>query len=229
MVQKNDATQMSTQVIRQIQQMILTGELSEGDKLPPERELTARFGIGRPALREALKSLEMLGLVERRHGSGNYIVNHVQSSYFEPLSLSFMLNHGTDREIFEMRTCLEIYAAGRAAALAKPTDVLALRNNLKQMIAASTPTAKAAFDRIFHLEIARNSNNMLIYNTMENVSYLMDRFIAKTVQLSYFADDSIENIYQEHAAIIEAINNHDEKLAEQAMRDHLRKIKLAKL
>ena len=95
----NESKKMSDQVIRHIQKMILDGELAEGDKLPPEREMTEQLGIGRPALREALKSLEMLGLVERQHGRGNFIVNNIQSSYFEPLSLSFMLSHGTQQEL----------------------------------------------------------------------------------------------------------------------------------
>ncbi|MGN0659848.1 MAG: FadR/GntR family transcriptional regulator [Emergencia sp.] len=216
-------------VIRQIQKMILDGELSEGDKLPPEREMTERFSIGRPALREALKSLEMLGLIERRHGLGNFIVNNVHSSYFEPLSLSFMLNHGTPKEIIEMRYCLETFAVRKAAETATPTDILALRNNLKQMTAAETPSEKAAFDRAMHLEFARISNNTLLYNTMENISYLMDSFIEKSVRLSYFEGDSIENIYREHGQIISCIEKHDPDGAAAAMEAHLDAIRVSEL
>lgn len=61
-MEKRDDKNLSNVVIRKVQEMILSGELQEGDKLPPEREMTQRLGIGRPALREGLKSLEMLGL-----------------------------------------------------------------------------------------------------------------------------------------------------------------------
>lgn len=215
---------LSDQVIRHIQQMILDGELSEGDKLPPEREMTERFSIGRPALREALKSLEMLGLVERQHGRGNFIVNNIQASYFEPLSLSFILSHGTQQELYEMSSCLELFAVRKAADTASPTDILALRSNLKQMMAAEDASSKAVFDRGFHLEIVRIAGNTLLYNTMENLSYLMDRFIERSVRLSYFEGDSIENIYKEHEAIISAIEHRSAQTAEDAMKKHLGKI-----
>lgn len=223
---RNESRKLSDQVIRHIQKLILDGELSEGDKLPPEREMTERFGIGRPALREALKSLEMLGLVERQHGRGNFIVNNIQSSYFEPLSLSFVLSHGTAQELYDMRLCLETYAVRKAAEAAAPTDILALRSNLKQMMAAEEPSSKAAFDRSFHLEIVRMAGNVLLYNTMENLSYLMDRFIESSVRLSYFEGDSIENIYSEHGAILIAVEHHDPQAAAEAMQNHLGNIKV---
>lgn len=226
---RSENKKMSDQIIRHIQKMILDGELSEGDKLPPEREMTERFGIGRPALREALKSLEMLGLVQRCHGRGNFIVNNIQSSYFEPLSLSFMLSHGTQREIYDMRNCLETYAVSKAAETAAPTDILALRSNLKQMMAAETTSEKASYDRRFHLELARIAGNVLLYNTMENISYLMDRFIERTVRLSYFEGDSIDNIYKEHQLIISAIEHHDAAGARKAMEAHLGNIKVSEI
>ena len=203
-MEKRDDKNLSNVVIRKVQEMILSGELQEGDKLPPEREMTQRLGIGRPALREGLKSLEMLGLVERRHGLGNFIINKVQASYFEPLSLSFMLNHGTESEIFEMRSCLETYTAAKAAEIATPSDIRSLRAIAQQMVSARTPI-------------------------MENVSYLIDRFFEKSVQLSYFKGDSIENIYKEHEEIISALERHDSKAAAAAMEKHLGNIKIAYL
>ncbi len=178
-MEKRDDKNLSNVVIRKVQEMILSGELQEGDKLPPEREMTQRLGIGRPALREGLKSLEMLGLVERRHGLGNFIINKVQASYFEPLSCPFMLNHGTESEIFEMRSCLETYTAAKAAEIATPSDIRSLRAIAQQMVSARTPSEKASFDRNLHFEIVRITGNMLMYNIMENVSYLIDRFLKK--------------------------------------------------
>ncbi len=228
-MEKRDDKNLSNVVIRKVQEMILSGELQEGDKLPPEREMTQRLGIGRPALREGLKSLEMLGLVERRHGLGNFIINKVQASYFEPLSLSFMLNHGTESEIFEMRNCLETYTAAKAAEIATPSDIRSLRAIAQQMVSARTPSEKASFDRNLHFEIVRITGNMLMYNIMENVSYLIDRFFEKSVQLSYFKGDSIENIYKEHEEIISALERHDSKAAAAAMEKHLGNIKIAYL
>ena len=152
-MEKRDDKNLSNVVIRKVQEMILSGELQEGDKLPPEREMTQRLGIGRPALREGLKSLEMLGLVERRHGLGNFIINKVQASYFEPLSLSFMLNHGTESEIFEMRSCLETYTAAKAAEIATPSDIRSLRAIAQQMVSARTAFLKKASSFLISKEI----------------------------------------------------------------------------
>lgn len=209
-------------VIEQIQEMIMTGQLKAGDRLPPERELTELFHIGRPALREALKALEVLGLVECRHGLGNYIVNNVESNFFKPLSLSFKLGSGNVREILELRFLIETFAVREAAKLAQPEDIAVLKEILQHMTDAPTPAEKSAFDQEIHYQIVRMCRNSLILNTYENVSYLMRSFIAQTVDLSYYGeDDSVERVIEEHRNIIGAIENHREELAVSYMNIHL--------
>lgn len=213
-------------VIETIQEMIINEELKIGDKLPPERELTEALNVGRPALREALKALEVLGLIESRHGKGNYVVDHVQSSYFKPMAISFKLGRGTTAEILEMRYCLESFAAQNACLKASPMDVMSLHRLLDQMKAAPTVHEKAALDRTLHFELARISGNTLIYNMMKSVSYLMDSFIEHNVEISYFEGDSINNIYNEHEKIISAIEHRDPEAAIAAVRNHLGQIDL---
>ena len=224
-----ESQSVSKKVIEKIQTMIISGELAQGDKLPPERELTQLLDVGRPALREALKALELLGLIESRHGLGNYIVNNVNESYFKPMSIAFKLEKGTSQEILEMRQCLETYAVGRAAQNSTVDDIEILRDLLHKMIEGETPAEKAVIDRAFHFEIARISGNTLVYNTMKNISFLMDSFIEHSVQLSYFEGDSIENIYKEHTSIINAIEKHDAKSAVETMEKHLEMIDVEKI
>ncbi len=217
---------VSQTVIKQIQDMIFDGKLQEGDKLPPERELAEKLGVGRPALREAMRSLELMGLVESRHGLGNYIINNVNSNYFTPLSLSFKLSQRSPQEILEMRCCLEAFTAQKAAERSTSLDIASLRELLRQMMAAETTPEKAALDKAIHFEIARISGNLLIYNTMENITQLLDSFIEQSVVAAYFEGDSVENIYKEHAKIAEAIGKHDGKAAAAAMLEHLSRINL---
>ncbi|WP_130864057.1 FadR/GntR family transcriptional regulator [Bacilliculturomica massiliensis] len=212
-------------VIEQIQDMIMDGRLKAGDRLPPERELTEMFQIGRPALREALKALEVLGLVECRHGLGNYIVNHVENNFFKPLSLAFKLSGGNVREILELRFLIETFAARTAARVSTPEDIAVLRGILESMIKAPTPAEKSSFDQAMHDQIVHMCRNSLILNTYENVSHLMKNFIAQAVDISYFAEnDSVEHIYAEHRNIIDAIEKHQEDLAVSYMNIHLGKI-----
>lgn len=221
---KQESKTVSQTVIKRIQDMIFDGSLQEGDKLPPEREMAETFGIGRPALREAMRSLELMGLVESRHGLGNYITNNVNAQYFTPLSLSFKLSKRSPQEILEMRCCLESFSAQRAAERATSMDVASLRKLIRQMAAAETTSEKAALDKAIHFEIARISGNLLIYNIMENITYLLDIFIAQSVRAAYFEGDSVENIYKEHKEITEAIERHDGKAASAAMLEHLSRI-----
>lgn len=213
-------------VIEQIQEMIMKGELKDGDQLPPERVMTEQFQIGRPALREALKALEVLGLVERRHGLGNYIVNNVESNFFKPLSLSFKLNNGNVQEVLQLRYLIETFTVREAAKSATPNDVASLKQKQLQMMQAETPAEKSECDRNFHFEIARICNNSLILLTFENASYLLENFIDQTVHLSYFTkEDSIELIYEEHQKIIDAIEKKDEEAAVSFIVSHLDNIR----
>ncbi|MEA4988602.1 MAG: FadR/GntR family transcriptional regulator [Anaerovorax sp.] len=213
-------------VIEQIQEMIMRGELKDGDQLPPERIMTEQFQIGRPALREALKALEVLGLVERRHGLGNYIVNNVESNFFKPLSLSFKLSNGNVQEILQLRYLIETFTVREAAKLATFDDISFLNQKQKEMMEAETPDEKSQCDKDIHFKIARICNNSLILATFENASYLLENFIDQAVHLSYFAEeDSVERIYEEHKNIIDAIEKKDADLAVSFINIHLNNIR----
>lgn len=211
-------------VIEQIQEMIMRGELKSGDKLPPERELTQTLNIGRPALREALKALEIIGLIESRHGQGNFVVNNTENSVFKPLSLSFKLSNGNIEEILELRHLIESYTVKQAALLSDANDINKLYEIHNAMIKADTTDHKSQCDKEFHYEIAKISKNILINSLLESTSYLFDSFINKTVRMSYFGEDSIEKIYEEHLNIIKAIEKHSEEDAAFSMHAHLHKI-----
>ncbi len=213
-------------VIEQIQELIMEGNLKEGDKLPPERVLIKFFEISRPALREALMSLEMLGLVKSMHGKGNYIINHVNQSYFKPVSLSFKLSNGTPEHLFDFRFSLETLSVKKASEYSTPEGIKKLRDIIEMMKKTSVIKELQMLDRSFHFEIAKISKNPLIINTLESCSYLLDTFIEKTVNLSFFEGDSVENIFIEHKKIVDAIEMHDEIEAISAIQAHLSNIKI---
>lgn len=215
---------ISQMVIEQIQGMIMRGELKNGDKLPPERELTQTLNIGRPALREALKALEVMGVIESRHGQGNFVVNNTENSVFKPLSLSFKLSNGNIEEILELRRLIEDYTVKQAAILSNEKDAERLHEIHKAMIDAETTEQKSQYDKEFHYEIAKISKNILINSLFESTSYLFDSFINKTVRMSFFGEDSIDKIYDEHLHIIEAIEKHDGEEAARRMQIHMNNI-----
>lgn len=224
-----ESKKISEIIIEQIQKMIMNGTLKIGDKLPPERELTEQFKVGRPVLREALKALELIGIIECRHGQGNFIVNNIENSLFKPLSLSFKLSDGNIEEVLQLRYIVESFTAAQAARLATEDDVRKLYDILRDMMDADTEIKKSSFDKMFHYEIASISKNKLIINLLESLSYLLDIFIEKTVSISLFGEDSIEKIYNEHIRIIKAIEAHDIEEAVEATNHHLSQIDTAML
>ena len=95
-------------IVEQVEQRILSGELKFGDKLPPEREMGEIYNISRNSVREALRVLEVIGLVESRHGEGNFITNKIDACVINALSAMFVLNKGKITELLQMRRAVEL-------------------------------------------------------------------------------------------------------------------------
>jgi len=91
------------EILRQFKESIASGQLSKGDKLPSERQMSETFGVSRATIREAIKALELIGLVECVHGNGNYIASNLDYSLVEPLSIMFNLEGGTLAQVQEIR------------------------------------------------------------------------------------------------------------------------------
>ena len=85
MIEPNKTTKVYEQVIEQIKSKIKSGEIKKGDRLPSEREMAESIGVSRASVREAIRALEVVGLVESRQGAGNYIKTNFDNSLFEPL------------------------------------------------------------------------------------------------------------------------------------------------
>ncbi|SHJ60579.1 GntR family transcriptional regulator, transcriptional repressor for pyruvate dehydrogenase complex [Dethiosulfatibacter aminovorans DSM 17477] len=229
MFQSVENKKVSQVIIEQIQNMIMSGELKIGDKLPPERELTEMLKVGRPALREALKALEVIGVIERIHGQGNFISSNIVDSFFKPLSLTFKLSNGRPEEILQVRFLLETFTVDQAAKNATAEDIEKLELIHKRMMMSETLEDKAKYDKEFHFELTRISNNTLILNLYQSVSYLIDSFINETVRISLFEEKSIEKIYEEHEIIIQAIKDKDSTKAVEAVKRHLDNVNMASI
>lgn len=226
MFQSVENKRVSQVIIEQIQNMIMSGELKIGDKLPPERELTETLNVGRPALREALKALEVIGVIERIHGQGNFISNNIVNSFFKPLSLTFRLSNGKPEEILQVRFLLESFTVDLAAKNSTDEDIKKLELLHKKMILSESLEDKAKYDKEFHFEIARISDNILIINLFQSVSYLMDLFINETVRISELEEKAIHRIYEEHKNIIEAIKENNSTKAVGAIKKHLENVNI---
>lgn len=203
-----------------ISNAIMEGEYKLGDKLPSDRDLAAKFGVGRTALREALKVLSVLGLIDIRPGQGTFICKNTSNFFLMPLSWSFFVGDDQVDNMIEVRNVLEQKSAQLAAQNATEEDLEFLTNvyeNSKQAYNDGNFKDFLDYDMEFHLAIARCSHNPVIQNLLFTSRSLI-RQISKSGMLTL---ENLRNIYVEHGIIYDAIKNKDSYGASQKMISHL--------
>ena len=215
------------QIIAQIKFNISIGELKKGDKLPSERLMCSMFELSRSTVREALKTLEMLGLVECMHGSGYYISNNLSNAMSEPLSIMMLLERGGIMQTHELRRALEIESAGLAAKNATESDIYAMEMLIKQIRNERDEQVKATLDQQFHYAIARSSGNPLLIVLLNACEALVNEHIhdARIMIIQKGNNEVLINL--QHADILDAIKAHDSDAARQAVLRHMQLIEAA--
>lgn len=203
-------------VARQILALIGAGEFAAGSRLPGERELAERFGVSRVVVREAEIALETLGHIEVRTGSGAYVLK--QQSPF----LSGAIGNIDPLELTEARAVFEGESAALAAPIISDEDIAKLEASVSDMSAEGVSADEA--DKIFHLTIAKASENAAIIHVIETLWKMREESqkhhnVYKRVcehDASYRAD--------EHTGIIDALKERDPVKARAAMRQHFTRL-----
>ena len=157
----------SDQVIEVIKDKIKKGKIKKGDKLPSEREMAESLGLSRASVREALRALEVIGLIESIQGAGNYIRTNFDNSLIEPLSLMFMLQESSVKEMYDLRETLELQCVKLSARYIEENELGLLTAILNRMYLAKTEEESLELDIEFHYLIAKTSRNMLLINVLE--------------------------------------------------------------
>jgi GntR family transcriptional regulator, transcriptional repressor for pyruvate dehydrogenase complex len=214
-------TKVYEQVIDQIKDMIDRGTLKKGDKLPSERDLVEQLQVSRASIREALRALEVIGLIECRQGEGNYIKSSFQDNLFEPLSIMFMLEGSNPEEIWELRKIMEVEASGLAAKRITDEQLRELKEIIQSLKNCEDEDINAEIDKEFHYKIAECSGNVLIFNILSTVSTLVDHFIKDARKLILVQQENKEILFSQHEDIYLAMEKHSSAAARSAMRVHL--------
>ncbi len=213
---------VSEEIISQLRILIESGKIVPGGKLPNERELSRKLNVSRPSLREALKALSLLGIIENRPGSGTYLTSQAGKWPIEPFSLLFILSKGTLLDIYETRRCLEGSVAALATARCKKEDLAVLQNILSAMEAnLDNDAAYSEYEMKFHLAIIEISGNLVIANIMEKLYGLLketrDQLYIHNRQTALIRQKDFKN----HKKIFNFIKSSEPEKAAQAMIDHL--------
>ncbi len=209
------------QVMDQIKEMIDKGTLNKGDKLPSERDLVEQLQVSRASIREALRALEVIGLIECRQGEGNFIKSSFQDNLFEPLSIMYMLEGTNPEEILEFRKILEVEASGLAAKRITAEQLTELKEIMERFENCEDEEMNASIDKELHYKIAECSGNVLIFNILRSVSLLVDDFIKDARKLILVQQENKEMLLSQHKKIYLAIEGHSSVAARKAMQQHL--------
>jgi GntR family transcriptional repressor for pyruvate dehydrogenase complex len=197
------------QIVQQVEDSILKGQLKPGDQLPAERDLAQRFGVSRTAVREAVKTLREKGLVEAYSGRGTFVTNGTSHSIRQSLDLMIRINQQEGlANLAELRLILEPEIAGMAASRIEEQLLSTMREAVAVMDRnLHDPDAYVEADLDFHLALAEAAANPLILSLLDSIVGLLR-----------------ERGQFHHKRILAAIEEHDPKAARKAMRTHLKQV-----
>ena len=205
--------------IDKIQKLIISGSWGPGDRLPKESELAAQLGLSRNSLREAVRALSQLRVLEVRQGDGTYVTSLEPALLLESTSfVSHLLVGESALELFEVRRLLEGAAAALAAARIDSAGKEALGNKLARMIEAETVEELVQADVDFHAVIARATGNTFLTSLLASLS---SRTLRARMWRGREVDNALDMTRDEHRRIYEAIVNGDPELARAAAVAHI--------
>jgi GntR family transcriptional repressor for pyruvate dehydrogenase complex len=211
-------TTLTADICREMVTHLIRGDWADGDRIPPERELCQQLGVGRASLREAMKALEIMGMIETRLGDGTYVC-HRSEFLSRPLLWAITSSQASDlRELVEARRLIEVQLAGFAAERAQAEDVKEIGRYLDLMEAnlENTPVFQEA-DINFHLAVAAAAHNRVLQNALQLTRNLIQGWIGQSLTHPGVAPQA----FQHHKKIFLAIAKKKPEQAKAAMRTHL--------
>lgn len=204
-------------LIQRFQEMIRNGVLTQGSRLPSERELAAHFGVARSSLRQALKVLEIMGILTQRVGDGTYLAKDSSAVLAVPMEFLFLLDDTSVQELTELRLLMEPGLARLAAERATAEDMTLLRRSVHDLEVSRGDTAKLiAADLLFHRAIFTASKNRAASSVYQTIHRAMAKMILVTSQMV-----ELEHTLSFHKPIMLAIEKRDGERAATLMTEHL--------
>ncbi|GAA1317934.1 FadR/GntR family transcriptional regulator [Leucobacter albus] len=201
-----------------LERLILDGELSPGDRLPPERALAEHLGVSRVSIREALRELENRGLIDRKPGRGTVVLGPGErTGLADRIGEAVNAADAQIRDIMELRAIVEPPIARITAGRATPRDLAQLRELVEAMEKDTTKERYAELDRAFHQSIAQYTHNPLLELINEQIA----QQIAPSRGSRYQTRERRQVSSAAHRRIFEAIAAGDGDLAEAEARAHV--------
>jgi len=210
---------LTTTLVAGLKQMIADGDLRHGAKLPPERDLAKRFSVNRASVRQALKALEVMGVVRQRVGDGTYLTQDASTTLSAPLDFLLLVDGITYSELYEARRILEPELAARAARRHTADELLHLEEavfDMKRHFESGSLADVASCDQRFHRLIWEMAGNRVCLRMFVPLHRIMTDHFAVSWSIHDY-----ENAIGSHAGILEAIRTGNPEDARRHMNEHL--------
>jgi GntR family transcriptional regulator, transcriptional repressor for pyruvate dehydrogenase complex len=200
--------------------MLTSGELGPGDRLPPERDLALRLGVSRSTIREAIRGLEMMRVLQVRHGGGIFVTSLDAALLLEATGFAMQLMRDHEVvELLELRAVLEGAAAAWATARISDDQLRTLLLRLEDLDAATTADELLEADIAFHATIAASAGNVMLAS-------LLDSFSARTYHARHLLagvglEEALVRARLAHRRIFDAIAARDPEVARASASTHV--------
>ena len=210
------------QIVQQVEESILSGQLKPGDQLPAERDLAQSFGVSRTAVREAVKTLREKGLVEAFSGRGTFVTNGTSQAIRQSLDLMIRINQQEgSAHLAELRLVLEPEIAGLAASRIEDQLLGTMRETVAVMERnLQDREAYIEADLDFHLALAEAAGNPLILSLLDSIVGLLREQRSRIFDV----EGGPERGQYHHKRILAAVERSDPEAARGAMREHLQQV-----
>lgn len=211
-------------VIEKVKTMILSGELKPGEKLPPEREFAEKLEVSRNSVREAIRIMDMMGIVSSQQGSGNYVTCEFQKSITETMAMMFAMDQVNDKQISQVRYSLEVLAFTLALDRVREEDLAKMEECVEKLDKNGDSKNNATLDKIIHYTLARASGNQLLIDILEACSGVFDIFI-EDMRYGILKNENRKTELNEcHRHLVDALREGDREKGFQALKWHFEMI-----
>lgn len=215
---------LPAQIVRQLVALVRSGELEPGDRLPAERALAGSLGVGRPTLREALRALQLLGILDIRHGGGVFVSELQPDTLLGPLHLFLSLDSHNLKTILEARKVIEGALLAFVAKTVDDDTLARLQANLAEFERTIEQYQEEELDPARLNELAQEFRG-IIENAVDNP--ILTRAVKSLDVLSAasrsrsIARGSLRRLLENHRRMVEALVRHDPVAAQQALEAHI--------
>ena len=219
-----DQRKISSEVARQIEELILEGTLRPGDRLPGERDLAEAMDVSRPTVREAIEDLKNRGLLRTQHGGGTFVADIMGSMFSRPMVELFARHPRATFDFIEYRGEIEAIAAGWAAARATETDreiLTRIINDMERAAREEDTELEAKLDVDLHMAIADASHNLMLIQTIRSIFSMLAEgvFYNRELAVKYGARGMA--LYEKHKRLYDAVMSGDPEWAAREARGHM--------